>query len=436
MEDFLYGDTSYDCVACCVVLCADGEDSRQLTVILGEGEIPENIPIPSIHVVCSLAPPQPAPTDDIPPLAQYGMCLGNIAENIRPLLAAGMQPDMRVILSSLGPNDTSLSPPISTANTTAVRLRPVNPDDWSDGALVSKEAMEPTILELLATPASNLSNKSATTTTKSGVYRRPRVCYYAPFCSKTAKECGGYAVGTCKRVNDGSVVIPTDPEEFQQAKKKATTERKANAKAKSTAKQSPGTPVTPMLNLTRKKDSDNADSDSMEAESEDKKKKKSATPSSAAAATTKSVKKPQSNVKSRRSTNGKSPDPREEEEVKRTPNGDSTNSASVKKGSGTGGGKKDGAKIKHETVNSVQKSEVVKTEEVATEKASGDDNLKEPATAVSPLTDDKKNGVSRESSSKKRKSDDTEAGSIETRHSSAKKKKKKKRSKKKDRQVD
>lgn len=416
IEDFLHGDPTYDCVACRVVLLTEGADSHQLTVILGEGGMPENLPIPSIVVVCCLATPQTAPSngdDDIPPLVRYGMCLENIASHVRDTMRDGMQlHDMRVVLCPLDPNDSRMQGSlVPIASSTVARLWPANPDDWSKGAFARKEPMKCTITELLNTPAAHFNDA-----TKLEVQRKSRACYYPPLCSNTAK------------------VIPADPEECQEAKKKATTERKAeSAKAKSAAKHSLGPPATfplPMIKV----ESGNSDADSKETKCEDKKKR--ATPSSTAAA--RSVKKPQSNSKS--STNGvqgtdKAAETKsiasKKEDKRDTPRRDSEIGASLKKE----GDKRDGAKTKHKATKSVLNGEVARTEEVATEKVSGDDNSKEPPIALALLDDDKEDGVSRRSSSKKRKSDDTGTGSIETRRS-PKKKKKKKRSRKKAKVVD
>ena len=57
--------------------------------------------------------------------------------------------------------------------------------------------------------------------------RAEKVCFYNPFCSSYASECGGFRQGTCKYVNSKAVEVPECIEEFNSKKRKAEKVRRA-----------------------------------------------------------------------------------------------------------------------------------------------------------------------------------------------------------------
>lgn len=56
-------------------------------------------------------------------------------------------------------------------------------------------------------------------------------CFYAPFCNKYARDCGGLRKGLCNEVNSGKIKIPND-EEFLEEKRKMRSKLKKERRAK------------------------------------------------------------------------------------------------------------------------------------------------------------------------------------------------------------
>lgn len=112
---------------------------------------------------------------------------------------------------------------------TAVPIQAAIEDQSRRGKKRVKKISKSGKSDAAAISLSTISSADMTTGTKKSNIAASS-CFYAPFCKKPAKDCGGIRQGLCNEVNSGKIKIPTQ-EVFQEEKRKWKNELKKERKA-------------------------------------------------------------------------------------------------------------------------------------------------------------------------------------------------------------